>query len=300
MVKKEVTKKVTVRPMGARAITMTIPKSSTVKDVLEKAKLEIGDKSKIVAGGIALKRTDKIGKYNELLIIPTVKGGAKSSPKAVKQNKLFVKALLKFTNPNNNISIKNHNDCIRRYEASIIQKKIMLKDLEIELEEKRKVITNNFPVLENLKQLTCVKKVELVRGSIRVITKDLKMKFNNEWFNLGPYIIYTNNKSGRIRAKRIKGSIQHYKHRYHHPYIAGDGDICYGRGHVMDQVRDYEYSGRIDLVIMILWDMLKNLSEATIPYCKGYDFFPRISDEIRQEERMKEINSTSTGGELNE
>ena len=69
-------RKITIRRMGERAKQVTITGNMTVKKILEEAGLELSDGTKVIANGTPMKAGSKIGKFNELLLVPTVKGGS--------------------------------------------------------------------------------------------------------------------------------------------------------------------------------------------------------------------------------
>ena len=72
-----VDRKVTVRPMGQKAKTVTVPSNAKVKDILAKAGVEYGTGVKIIANGDEVTASSTMPKkHRELLVIPTVKGGA--------------------------------------------------------------------------------------------------------------------------------------------------------------------------------------------------------------------------------
>ena len=70
------TKSVTIRPMGQKAKTVKVPANSSVKAILEQANITLSEGVKIIANGVSLKAGSRIGKHKELLLVPTVKGGA--------------------------------------------------------------------------------------------------------------------------------------------------------------------------------------------------------------------------------
>ena len=69
------TKKFTVRLMGSKAKTVTLPANSTVATILAAANVELKEGLKVIANGDQVSKGSKMGKHKELLVIPTVKGG---------------------------------------------------------------------------------------------------------------------------------------------------------------------------------------------------------------------------------
>jgi sulfur carrier protein ThiS len=70
------TKSITIRPMGQKAKTVKVPANSKVKDILAKANMSLSEGVKVIANGVSLKAGSRIGKHKEILLVPTVKGGA--------------------------------------------------------------------------------------------------------------------------------------------------------------------------------------------------------------------------------
>lgn len=69
-------KTITIRPMGGTPKKVSVPSNASIKMILAEAGITIdANRVKMIANGTHLSLKSTMGKHNELLIIPTVKGG---------------------------------------------------------------------------------------------------------------------------------------------------------------------------------------------------------------------------------
>lgn len=67
--------KITIRPMGTSPKTVSIGSNTQIRDAFDKAGIDVGSGTTIVANGKTVKPYDIVGRHREFIVVPTVRGG---------------------------------------------------------------------------------------------------------------------------------------------------------------------------------------------------------------------------------
>lgn len=128
--------------------------------------------------------------------------------------------------------------------------------------------------IENLKKFPAIREVKYSKGQLNILTNDL---IYNKSHNFGKYLFrFANLKNypTRITVKRLGGSVRDDCGTcYQHPVIDNVG-ICFGNDRNSQLFREMMRSGKIDVAIPVLWNVLSN--KARNPLINDYTFSERI------------------------